>query len=274
MKKLFVFMALAAILQCAQAQRYTHIVYIPADGEHHFGFSVAPSFGRQTFGVGVEGAGTGTLSGQSDMWGSMTSDMGVGAGLFYGYETRHGRTLEWGNYTSLYYNVTPFGGTVAYGPGTEQTEHRLSYLAQRVVLHVNPFLAYVINDEWSVSAGVGLSVGPQLKSRVRVDGTPMAPDESSGMDFFNMVMGFLNLNVDANAGVKYWFGDDVFVGMRLQYTFFSLSSLALFDEEGDIDLEKFPNGVVALNPAKGTATARYFQPKNAFQAVVSVGYVW
>lgn len=275
MKRITLLILLAALLPAAHAQRYTHIIYIPGDGEHHFGINVAPTYSPQYFGINAEGIGTNGRPVQLETTGSLTGNFGLNAGLFYGYETRHGRTLEWGNYSSLYYSITPFSGSISVARDGQTTNHTLRYMAQRVVLHLNPFLSYLIDDQWSVSAGLGLSIGPQLGSSVSVDGTPFKRDGSdTESNLVSLIMGFINLNVDANAGVKYWFTDEVFLGLRLQYTFFSFSSLSLFTDDQNVNLDEFPNGVASINLDDRTSLASYFLPKSSFQTVLSVGYVW
>ncbi|MBR1834552.1 MAG: hypothetical protein IJ785_03500 [Bacteroidales bacterium] len=275
MKKIVLFLFLAACLQQVDAQiRY---IYVPGDGERQFGLSLTPSYCAQQMGVGITATGpTGTEQSLSTK-GTIDNNVGFSAGLFYGYETRHNRTIEFGNYATVYYSINPFSGTVSVERDGKTEQHEVKYTAQRILLHFNPFLSYSINDQFSLSAGLGVSLAPQLKSKVRYDGKPMdlAAAKSSRFDAFeNLFMGLMNFHFDANVGAKYWFSDQLFCGARLQYCFYTLSILSLFGKDGEADLSEYPNGVVNLNLANGTGTANYFLPGSKVQMVLSLGYVW
>lgn len=265
-------MTLAALLPCARAQY--RIVYQPGDGEHHFGLSLSPSYSTQNFGVTASAAGSDGKPVDLDVNGGISNNLGYNAGLFYGYETRHNRTIEFGNYFSVYYSVNPFVGTVTIEHNGQPESHEVQYNAQRILLHFNPFLSYMINDRFSVSAGIGVSFAPQFKSRIKMDGIALDRPKDNDTDVESTIMGLFNFHIDANAGMKYWFNDEWFCGLRLQYCFYTLSMLSLFDNGGQTDLNKFPNGIVKLNLDKATAAANYFLPKSTAQAVISVGYVW
>ena len=263
---------LATMWQTATAQY--RIIYIPGDGERQFGLNISPSYSAQQFGVGASAVGPDGKILSLDVEGTINNNIGFSAGIFYGYETRHNRTLEFGNYASVYYSINPFSGTLNITRDGKAETHTVSYTAQRILLHFTPFLSYMINEQFSVSTGIGVSFAPQLKSKVRVDGKPAEePAEESGA-MESLLLGLFNFHFDANAGVKYWFSDEWYCGLRMQYCFYTLSMLSLFDSDNSIDLNHYPNGVVNLDMDEGTAAARYFLPKSTLQAVLSIGYVW
>ena len=268
MKKSFIILTLMALCAMSCAQTYYHVVYRPGTGEHQFGFTLAPSFamGAQRLGVTVKDVGAADYV---DATGRLTNAMGVGAGVFYGYETV-GNTLDWGNYTSLSYAIAPFTGKVDFATGGVTGTHKVDYLVHQIQLQFNPFLAYRINDQFSVSAGLGLDICPWLPSKVRLDGEAL---ESSDDSETTILKALLNSHIDANVGVKYWFSDELFVGLRLQYGILNiLDVIGGLDEEseevvGDI------NGVVGINLDNGTGRCTILPVKN-LQAVFSVGFVW
>lgn len=260
-------MAFGAIVN---AQTTYRLVYIPGTGEHQFGLNLAPSFPSQHLGVDAEGIDAVTNNTFSyDVDGLMTNAMGVSLGLFYGYETVDW-TINWGNYVSLAYGVNPFSGEVTMTHNGVSEKHKVSLLSQQLQLHFNPFLAYRISDQFSVSLGIGLCIAPLLPSKVKVDGQAMqksADSESS------IIMSLLNSYVDANAGVKYWFSDDMYVGLRLQYAFINALDIFGNTDSDDEDLLKQTNGAVKFNLDEGTG--RYsILPLKHIQAVFSVGIVW
>ena len=264
--------ALTTMWQTATAQY--RIIYIPGDGERQFGISLSPSFSTQNFGVAASAAG---LDGQSidlKVDGGISNHLGFNAGLFYGYETRHNRTLEFGNYASVYYSINPFSGTVYITRDGIAEPHQVQYTAQRILIHFNPFLSFMINDQFSVSAGIGVSFAPQLKNKVKLDGIALERPKGNDANIESAILGLFNFHFDANAGVKYWFSDEWFCGLRLQYCFYTLGMLSLFDSDNSIDLSKYPNGIADLDLDHGTAVANYFLPKSTAQAVISLGYVW
>ena len=261
MKRIIALLSLVALLSC------THAQYI---GERQFGVSLSPSYSPQYFGVTALDASPDG----NDVNGTLSNNYGFCAGLFYGFETRHNRTIEFGNYLSVYYGINPFKGTVNIAHNGKTEPHTVQFNAQRVLFHANPFLSHTINDRLSVSAGLGITMSPQIRSNVMVDGIAMESHTGSEMDIEMLLLGFLNFHFDVNAGLKYWFSDEWFCGLRMQYCFYSVSILSLVDSDNNVDFDKLPNGVMELDLDRGTALANYLLPKSTAQAVVSVGYVW
>ena len=92
------------------------------------------------------------------------------------------------------------------------------------------------------------------------------------------LLNILNIYVDANVGAKYWFSDDMFVGLRVQYSFFNVFHLlesVMGGEDADSvnDVLEGINGVVDIDLDKNTSQSMIL-PKNAIQAVFSIGYAW
>ncbi len=262
-----------ALGMAASAQMTYRVVYVPGPGERQAGFSVMPAFVPQH--LNVEGTWVDAVSGDrmsQDAEQRLSNLVSVGVGAFYGYETV-GHDFGWGNYTSLYYSVTPFSGTVTLSPNGTPEEHQLSFLAQHVRLQVNPFLSYRISDRFSVSAGLGINLAPRLSSKVKMDG--QALEKSNSGDEESLVLNILSgLALDANAGMKYWFSDDMFVGLRLQYAFLNVIDLLSRDNSEDADeLLQEVNGVVSLDLDNQTARTTLL-PRNSFQAVFSFGFAW
>lgn len=268
MKKTFIVLALLTLSVVAGAQTTYRIVYIPGTGEHQFGFNVVPSFvfGGQHLGVSVKDVGANDFK---DADGMLTNALGVGAGIFYGYETV-GNTVDWGNYTALYYGVIPFSGNVTFNRNGVSGAHNVSYMAQQIQLQFNPFLSYRINDQFSVSAGIGLDICPWLPSKVKVDGEALQPKEDSDVTIFKAL---LNSHLDANVGAKYWFSDELYVGLRVQYAFLNVLDLLGNTDEDTDELLSTVNGAVGIDLNNGTGTSTIL-PLNNIQAVLSVGFVW
>lgn len=273
MKKTAILMVAMALGMAASAQMTYRVVYVPGPGERQAGISLMPAFVPQH--LNVEGTWTDAVSGNpvSQVAGQRLSNLvSFGVGAFYGYETV-GHDFGWGNYTSLFYSVTPFSGTVTLSPNGTPEEHRLSFIAQHVRLQVNPFLSYRISDRFSVSAGLGLNLAPRIPSKVKMDGQALEKSDSGNEE--SLVLSILGgLALDVNAGVKYWFSDDMFVGLRMQYTVLNVVDLLSRDSDEDADeLLREVNGAVSLDLDNQTARTTLLQ-RNSFQAVFSLGFVW
>ena len=270
--KVLALLILATVWHTATAQY--RIIYIPGAGEHQFGLNISPSYSAQMFGVAASTAGPNVGSESINIEGTLNNNIGFSTGLFYGYETRDSRTLGFGSYISASYSINPFSGTVSITRDEKAESHTVSYTAQRILIHGTSFLSYMINDLLSVSAGIGVSFAPQLKSKVKVDGVAKEEllEDENLME--SLLLGVFNFHLDANAGVKYWFNDEWYCGLRIQYCFYTLSLLSLFDSDNNTDLDQFPNGAVYLDIDEDRAGARYFLPKSTLQAVFSIGYVW
>ena len=274
MKKIFTLFALMAIGFMASAQMRTVYVYIPGDGEHQFGLSVSPTYGAQRLSV--------TAKNYSDynaeaylVDGKVTNNIGFNAGLFYGYETLHGKTLEHGNHSTLYYGLIPFGGDITVNQDGTNKSYNLQYIAQHVFVHTNSFLTYRINEQITVSGGIGLGVDISLPSKVNVDGKPVDRANNSSDPWEGSLFGeLLNMEFtfDVSAGMKYWLTDEWFLGASLQYCFYTLNMEKIVND-GDPTKWNY-NGAISFDPVKNTATCNYYYPKSTLQLVFSIGYTW
>lgn len=271
MKKIFTIFTLLALTVMVSAQT-TVWVYIPGDGERQIGFSLSPTFCGQHLQINAKGddpVGYGELTYATD--GMVNNLMGFNAGIFNGYETVWGRTIESGNYFSLYYGVNPFSGEVTIIRNNIPEKHKISYTTQHVQLHINPFITYNINEQFSVSLGIGMNITPNLNSKVKVDGETW---ERAKMDFDEtLFLNILNFYFDGNVGVKYWFTDDWFVMARFQYSFFSPINLVFKKDQEALNLLNNVNGSITLQMDQKTANSVILH-KNTFQAAFSIGYCW
>ena len=180
MKRIIALLSLVALLSCAYAQ---YIVYLPGAGERQFGVSLSPSYSPQYFGVSASAAGPDGMSHDLDVTGTLTNNYGFNAGLFYGYETRHNRTIEFGNYLSVFYGINPFSGTVNIARDGKTETHTLQYNAQRILLQANPFLSYMISDQFSVSDRF------QTKTQLMIAKINKTFDTAIRNRFFSLVCG-------------------------------------------------------------------------------------
>lgn len=272
MKKNLILSVLLVIGAMANAQTMYQVIYIPGVGEHQFGLSVAPTFGAQQVGVTTRNFDS-YDEGSYPVEDMLTNGLGVNAGIFYGYETLHGRTLEQGNYLSLLYSTNPFNGDVTLTRNRIPETHNFKYLAQRVLVHSTSFLTYRISDEISVSGGIGLGFGLSLPGQLKVDGEAIERQKSSdplGLPLFSSLRN-MEFTFDINAGMKYWLTDEFFLGARLQYCFYTLN----VEKVADDDKSKWDyNGVISFDPDNHTATCNYYYPKSLVQLVLSVGLAW
>lgn len=272
MKKHIILLSLLAVCAMANAQMTTRIVYIPGDGERQFGFNLIPSYCNQhlnLFASDFDDAGS-PFDYKVD--GTLNSLLGFSAGIFYGYETTHGNFIEWGNYTSLFYRITPFSGeaTFIYERGGIFEKHKVRLLDQRVILHLNPFLSHSFNEQFSASLGLGLSIAPRLSGKIFYDGESMQEDRDMET---SIIQNIFNIHLDVNAGVKYWLSEEWFTGLRVQYSFGNVFAL-LSDEfkYADASLDNV-NGKVTLYLDNKTANSMILD-KRAIQAVLAIGYCW
>lgn len=268
MKKSIIIFTLLALCTMVSAQTY-HVVYIPGDGERQFGFNLAPTFCAQHLNVYATNVDAADKSFNYTVDGTVNNLVGFNAGIFYGYETTWGNFIEWGNYTSLFYSINPFVGDVTFTHDGISETHKINHNVQHVILHVNPFISHRINEEFSVSLGLGVSLAPRLSAKTKVDGQVFTEEK----DFESSILqNFFNISFDANASVKYWFSDEWYVGLRMQYNFANLASIFSKIDESD-DVWDVANGNLKLNLDKKTVKP-VLLGKNSIQAVFAIGYCW
>ena len=274
MKKNLTFFAFLAICTLASAQMRTVVIYIPGVGEHQFGLSVAPTYSNQQFSMTAKNTDSYEENYKTD--GVLTNNIGVNAGIFYGYETVHGNTFEQGNHTSILYCVNPFSGDISINHKGKNEQYKIDYLSQRVSLHSTSFLTYRISEQFTVSGGIGLGIGFTLSSDVKVDGQPqekIQSDDPFGDSFFFSTMQF---DFDLSVGFKYWLTDEWFFGTRLQYTFYTLNMEKVMNKMTDENKgNKWDyNGNITFDPDNNKASCKYYYPRVPFQLVCSIGYTW
>ena len=239
-----------AVFAGAQEIRY---IYVPGDNEHQMGLTLGTTMGSQT-----------VVASAYDVQQPLQSTLGFEGGVFWGYETDHGTLLEFGNYTMLLYSLSPFRGTLngtRTVDGADQPfSHRFSLQMQSVRFYENPFLAYRINDEITLNVGVGFGVATTLSSRYKID-------ETLGRSSYNFFTS-LCFDLDANLGVKYFITDDLFVGLRLHYAFYTFDIRKLTESSVDPDI------VGAIKMDDEGSDALLLPNARPFHVMLSVGHRW
>ena len=275
MKKIILILLMVAAGWSAAAQ--FREVYVAGEGERQIGFNVGTSYGYHqwlAFRPQAPGGSTATISRTADSM--VRNNLGYQVGFFHGHETQHGGFLEWGGYFEAYYSVNPFHSKVAFTLNGQEQNVDVSYLLQRVMVHGMGFLSHRINDEFSVSVGMGLYVAPSFNSKLKVNGVEQTiADRDKGETLIENIL--TSFGVDLNVGMKYWFSDSWFAGARLQYNITSLGLLKLFGklelEEG-VDYHTLPIGSVLYDVDSGTARPSALVPRNNMQIVFSIGHAW
>lgn len=262
MKKVFIMMALMAMAGIAGAQNVRY-VYIPGDGEHRIGLVLGPSFGQKEMVVGEDG---------SSKTESISSSLGFTAGLRWGYETEWGRTVGFGNFVALLYNLTPFSGEYH---DAANAAHKISYMGQAASIYESPNLTIDLNDQLKLSLGVGLEFRFGIPGKAKVDGVAM--ERAKSEDNSDLLASIFNvaIGLDGNVGCKYFITDEFYVGGRLQYNFFSYTFMDMdnsFDD--DEPMPKNFAGVVAVDRAKNQSVSLYTPKPMPVQLLFEVGYRW
>ena len=275
MKKIILILLMVAAGWSAAAQ--FREVLLLREGERQIGFNVGTSYGYHqwlAFRPQAPGGSTATISRTADSM--VRNNLGYQVGFFWGHETQHGRFLEWGHYFEAYYSVNPFHSKVAFTLNGQEQNVDVSYLLQRVMVHAMGFLTHRINDEFSVSAGLGLYVAPSFNSKLKLNGVEQTiVDRDKGETLIGNIL--TSFGVDLNVGMKYWFSDTWFAGARLQYNITSVGLLKLFGKlelEDDVNFHTLPIGSVLYDVESGTARHSAFVPRNNMQLVFSIGHTW
>ena len=275
MKKIILILTMVAAGWSAAAQ--FREVYVAGEGERQIGFNVGTSYGYHqwlAFRPQAPEGSTATISRTADSM--VRNNLGYQVGFFHGHETQHGGFLEWGGYFEAYYSVNPFHSKVAFTLNGQEQNVDVSYLLQRVMVHGMGFLSHRINDEFSVSVGLGFYVAPSFNSKLKLNGVEQTiADRDKGETLIENIL--TSFGVDLNVGMKYWFSDTWFAGARLQYNITSLGLLKLFGklelEEG-VDYHTLPIGSVLYDVDSGTARPSALVPRNNMQLVLSIGHAW
>lgn len=264
MKKLIITMALMAMAGIASAQNVRYI-YIPGDGEHRLGLVLGPSFGQKEMSMS-------DTRNSSSSTATINSSLGFDIGIRWGYETEWGRTIEWGNHTALMYSMVPFSGEYTVNGGAN---HEISYLGQAAHLYESPNMVISLSDQLKLTLGIGLDIRFAIPGKTKVDGQTLERVKSS--DNGDLLVSILNISAgfDGNVGCKYFITDEMYVGGRLQYNFYSYSFM---DMENDFDGgEAKPEsyaGMMAVDMANKQSAAIYVPKPMPVQLMFEVGYRW
>lgn len=249
MKKHIYFFALLLVAGIANAQQIRYI-YRPGEGERQMGFILGPTIGSQSMLVAVD---------SSDQY--IHNLIGYTAGVFWGYETDHGRAIDFGNHTSLLYSFHPFAGKLNYFDGTTTTTTRVGFNAQQVRFYVNPFLAYRATQQLIINAGLGLGINMGIPSKYSRDGVVYKAQYTPLTQFF--------VDFDVNAGARYYITDALFVGAHVHWAFYSFDIRDLAESDMSKDLV---GGISFI--AEDGPNAIYMPTAKPFQVMFSFGFLW
>ena len=244
-----IFFALLLVACIANAQQIRYI-YHPGDGERQMGVILGPTIGAQSMLIKVD---------DNDQY--INNLIGYTAGVFWGYETDHGRAIDFGNHTALLYTFQPFGGKLNYFDGTTTTTTRVKFNAQQVRFYVNPFLAYRATQQLIINAGLGMGVNVGIPSKYSRDGIV-------GKAQYNLLTQ-LFVDFDANVGARYYITDDLFVGAHVHWAFYSFDIRDLAESDMSKDLV---GGISFV--AEGGPNAVYMPTAKPFQVMLSFGHTW
>ena len=139
MKQHVFFFALLLAAGIANAQQIRYI-YHPGEGERQMGVILGPTIGSQSMLVRVD---------DNDQY--INNLIGYTAGVFWGYETDHGRAIDFGNHASLLYTFQSFSGKLNYFDGTTTAITRVGFNGQQARFYENPFLSYRVNQQLSLT---------------------------------------------------------------------------------------------------------------------------
>lgn len=250
MKQHIILFALMLVAGIANAQQIRYI-YHPGEGERQMGIVLGSTIGSQSMLVKVD---------DNDQY--INNLIGLSAGVFWGYETDHGTVIDFGNHASLLYTYLPFNGKLTYLDGTTPSTTRVAFNAQQARFYESPFLAYRATDQLILNAGIGGGINVGIPSQFKRDGVNM------GKNQYN-ILTQCYFDFDANLGAKYYFTDDLFVGVRLQYIFYSFDIRDLAESDMSKDLV---GGISFVNEEGPNAI--YLPTAKPFQMFFTFGYLW
>ena len=153
MKHHIIIFALLLVAGIANAQQIRYI-YHPGMGEHQMGLILGPTIGSQSMLVKVD---------DNDQY--IDNLLGYTAGVFWGYETDHGRAIDFGNHTALLYTFQPFSVKLNYFDGTTTSTTRVGFNGQQARFYENPFLSYRATQQLIINAGVGVGLNVGIPSK-------------------------------------------------------------------------------------------------------------
>ncbi len=252
MKKNIILMAFLAIsgMIAAQTVRY---IYIPNPGERQIGFNIGPAFGTQSLSYHLKGE-------NSEI--NLTNSTALNIGLSYNVETQHNRTLDWGQYTTVNYSLTPFSGILDGNREFRMKFHCFEF-------HVASALIYRFNEHFLASLGVGLGLGYSNPGTPYIDGNGIDTQEED--DFFS-ILTRINCGIDANLGGKYLITERFFVGANLHWTFLQFMPMDGFLDNSDVVGNYL--AVLQHDVSNNIISIVNFNQKKPFLFECSIGYIW
>lgn len=255
MKKQTILFTLMLLAGIASAQQIRYI-YRPGEGERQMGVILGPTIGQQFMEVQM---------GNDDPQ-RINNLMGFSAGVFWGYETDHGWVIDFGNHAQLLYSFLPFSGKVEFTDANgSKSSSRVGFNAQQVRFYENPFLAYRVNEQLIINAGVGMGINAGIPSKFRRDGV-------SAKAQYNILTS-LYADFDANIGAKYYITDDLFVGLHVHWAFYSFDIRDLMEAD-ESWTKDFVGGISFPDDPEKEPNCVYLPTAKPFQVMFSFGHTW
>lgn len=249
MKQHVFFFALLLAAGIANAQQIRYI-YHPGEGERQMGVILGPTIGSQSMLVRVD---------DNDQY--INNLIGYTAGVFWGYETDHGRAIDFGNHASLLYTFQSFSGKLNYFDGTTTAITRVGFNGQQARFYENPFLSYRVNQQLILNAGVGIGLNVGIPSKYSRDGIV-------GKAQYNLLTQVF-VDFDANIGARFYIADDLFIGAHVHWAFYSFDIRDLAESDMSKDLVGGISFVAEDGP-----NAVYMPSAKPFQVMLSFGHTW
>ena len=249
MKQHIIFLALLLVAVITNAQQIRYI-YHPGEGERQMGVILGPTIGSQSMLVKVD---------DNDQY--IYNLFGYTAGVFWGYETDHGRAIDFGNHAALLYTFEPFSGSLNYYDGTTASTTRVGFNGQQARLYENPFLSYRVDQQLILNGGIGIGLNVGIPSKYSRDGMASKAQYNLLTQLF--------VDFDANVGARFYIADDLFVGAHVHWAFYSFDLRDLAESDMPKDLV---GGISFI--AEDGPNAVYMPSAKPFQVMLSFGHTW
>lgn len=253
MKKICTILFFLTSMLVVMAQMRTVYIYHPGTGEHRGGFSVTPTFGKSFIECGFDNEGTQIAS--------LSNLMGIGIEGFWGYDTEHGNAVEWSSLSSLGLRYQSFGGSVV---DALNVAHDVRVAAPMAYFKVTEALLIPINSQLHLGVGIDAMLSYSFTGGVRVDGQKYAKSPAE-----NFLTGF-GFTLGAMVEAKYFITDQMYVGTRLGYMFYTFDLRNLLDDESLSSIA----GVVGLNQNGNTASSIHLAEIQPFNLSLQLGFRW
>lgn len=257
MKKILTILFFLTSMLVVMAQMQTVYIYHPGTGEHRGGFSVTPTLGKSFIASSFDNQGTQIAS--------LSNLMGIGIEGFWGYDTEHGNAVEWSSISSLGLRYQSFSGSVV---DALNVAHDVRAAAPMAYVKVTDAMLIPINSQFRLGVGIEAMLSYSFAGGVRVDGEKYAkPSDPS--DVITSVLTRLGITLGAMAEAKYFLTDEMYVGTRLGYMFYTFDLRFLEDES-----QSSIAGALSLSPKDNTAELFHFAEIQPFYLSLQLGFRW